>query len=88
MAQSDKTADGKNTEHEFSDKVTREKIDKHLSDINDTISDEDINNIITDINSDGQIDNEIEAANKKAAEAITPPGEEAPQMPTTWDVID
>ncbi len=88
MAQTDETADGENTEHEFSDKVTRDKISKHLSDINDKISDEDINNVITNINSDGQIENEIEAENKKAAADLVPPDEEAPQMPTTWDVID
>ncbi len=32
-----------------SDEVTRNKIDKHLKDINDTISEEDIKNINTDL---------------------------------------
>ncbi|MEO6637875.1 MAG: hypothetical protein ABIN25_06340 [Ginsengibacter sp.] len=88
MAQPDKIIKEENTVSGFSDKVTRDKINKHLSDINDTISDDDINNVITNINSDSQIDNEIEADNKKAADAILPPDEEAPQMPTTWDMIN
>lgn len=33
----------------FQDKKTKQKIDKHLSDINDTITEEDIRNINTDI---------------------------------------
>lgn len=88
MALTGKAADGENTAPKFSDKITREKISRHLSDISDIISDEDINNVITNINSDDQIENDIEAANKKAAKDIVPPDEEAPQMPTTWDVID
>lgn len=35
----------------FYDEVTRQKINRHLSDINDTISDDDIRNVITDISS-------------------------------------
>ncbi|MDQ6761565.1 MAG: hypothetical protein M3015_02930 [Bacteroidota bacterium] len=88
MAHSDKATGDEKNEHVFSDDVTKEKITKHLSDINDTISDEDINNVITDINSDEHIDNEIEADNKKVADSIILPDEEAPQITTTWDVID
>lgn len=88
MAQPDKVTDDENNDQIFSDNVTRDKITKHLSDINDTISDEDINNVITNINSDDHIENDIDAANKKATENMSLPDEEAPQMPTTWDVID
>lgn len=88
MALPGKAADGENTAPHFSDKITREKISRHLSDINDTISDEDINNVITNINSDDQIENDIEAANKNAVEDVILPDEEAPQVPTTWDLID
>lgn len=88
MNQSDNATGKENSEDGFSDKVTREKIDKHLRDINDKISEEDIRNVITNINSDDQIENDIEAANKKAAKDIIPPDEEAPQVPTTWNVID
>ncbi len=35
----------------YQDKKTKLKIDKHLSDINDTISEDDIRNIDTDITS-------------------------------------
>ncbi|MEO6187382.1 MAG: hypothetical protein ABIO82_05630 [Ginsengibacter sp.] len=38
--------------HVFYDEATRQKINRHLSDINDTISDDDIRNVITDIRSD------------------------------------
>jgi hypothetical protein len=34
--------------HEYQDKKTKQKIDKHLNDINDTITEDDIRNINTD----------------------------------------
>lgn len=48
---------------EFVDEVTRNRIDRHLHDINDTISEQDIKNIVTDISSpdiDGHEKNEEE----------------------------
>lgn len=35
--------------HKYQDKKTKQKIDKHLNDINDTITEDDIRNINTDI---------------------------------------
>lgn len=72
-----------------SDEVTRNKIDKHLSDIDDTISEEDIKNIntvtgakndddITDKNADEE--NEIDRDDKDDEE----PEKEAP---TPWEIL-
>ena len=88
MSQSDKTPGKENSEHEFSDKATREKIDKHLSDINDKISEEDIRNVNTDITSGESDDGGIENANNEPAANSIPPDEEVPEIPSPWDVIE
>ena len=51
MENNNKTQETSLKDHDkfFYDEVTKGKIEKHLSDINDTISDEDIKNVITDI---------------------------------------
>ncbi len=53
MENNDKTQNTLIKDHHkfFYDEVTKRKIERHLSDINDTISDEDIMNVITDISS-------------------------------------
>jgi hypothetical protein len=51
MAPNIETSSARERLNFFFDAATREKIDRHLSDINDTISDEDIRNVITDIRS-------------------------------------
>ena len=55
MENNDKTQNTFIKDHHkfFYDEVTKRKIERHLSDINDTISDEDIMNVITDISSAG-----------------------------------
>lgn len=88
MNQSDKAPGEENNEHEFSDKVTKEKIDKHLSDINDKISKEDIENVITDITSGESNDSDVEIAKNEPVANSIPPDEEVPEIPTTWDVIE
>ena len=60
----------------FDDRATKNKIYRHLVDINDTISEEDIRNIKVTISDLGNIPrNEEEVNNKKRS--ITP-----------WDVLD
>ncbi len=88
MNQSDKAPAEENNEHEFSDKATREKIDKHLSDINDKISEEDIRNVNTNITSGESEENEVEIANDKPVTNSIPPDEEVPEIPSTWDLIE
>ena len=53
MAQNKKQEPSANDDkrERFKDEVTKNKIDRHLIDINDSISEEDIKNIITDISS-------------------------------------
>ncbi len=72
-----------------SDNVTRNKIDKHLSDINDTISEEDIKNINTSTGSenippvshkDADEENEIDE------EPNDDDDEPKEEMPTAWDI--
>lgn len=72
-----------------SDEATRNKIDKHLSDIDDTISEEDIKNINTTTGSENEIAkthrpvDEETIVEKKDDEDDEPKKE----MPTTWDLI-
>lgn len=74
----------KNVNEFFHDPVTKRKIEKHLSDINDTISDEDIKNVITNITSDNPNINTDNSPAKK----INTESEEVKQIPTSWNLID
>jgi hypothetical protein len=60
-----------------SDNVTRDKIDKHLSDRDDTISEQDMKNINTDQRQPDR--------NKKAENNNEEPKKE---MPSAWDIVD
>ncbi len=62
-----------------SDKVTKDKIDKHLRDKNDTILDQDIKNVKTDFSSDEQ-DNEPGGSADK--------GKQKKEMPASWEILD
>lgn len=68
----------------FYDEVTKRKIERHLSDINDTISDEDILNVITDITSGNPIN--VNSGNDTIPNNSV--DEEVTQMPTSWNVIE
>ncbi|CAN5249366.1 hypothetical protein BH09BAC2_BH09BAC2_23170 [soil metagenome] len=70
-----------------SDKATKDKIDKHLSDINDTISEEDMENINTGTGRE----NEPLPIHEKEDKIVTEDEEgdvEKPkkEMPTVWDI--
>lgn len=70
----------------FFDEVTKKKIERHLSDINDTISDEDIRNVITDIRS-GNADGD-RGSNLYTEYSPTLSYDEAQQVSTSWNIID
>jgi len=66
------------------DEVTRKKIDKHLSDEEDTISEQDIKNINTDLGSTEAISNKttIPPQNKNDED-----DESEKEVPTPWEII-
>lgn len=72
------------------DEVTKKKIEKHLKDITDTISEDDLKNINTSVSSDAA----MPAADKDADEVRAKPEDEIEdkspkkEMPNTWDIID
>lgn len=80
-----------------SDEATRNKINKHLSDINDTISEEDMKNINTSTGTQnstvipGGNTDEKKDADEKIEDDKTPndDDDEKPkkEMPTSWDII-
>ena len=73
------------------DEVTKNKIDKHLSDIHDTISEEDIKNINTDIGVDTTaLAKENEHDIEEADEIIKdqPAGEDPEkEAPSSWEIL-
>lgn len=78
----------KNHDKFFYDEVTKRKIERHLSDINDTISDADIMNVITDITSSGLNNcSNVNVDNSPPKNSILP-DEEVKQIPTSWNLID
>ncbi|MDQ6844508.1 MAG: hypothetical protein M3Z92_09175 [Bacteroidota bacterium] len=88
MEKTKKSKKEEDRETVFSDEVTKKKIEKHLRDINDTISEDDIMKVITDISSpDLNETNESNTANFPK-EDLDNPDEEANQVPTTWNILD
>ncbi len=72
----------------FYDEVTKRKIERHLSDINDTISDEDIMNVITNITSGNSNEqNDLKADSSFQNNSVLP-DDQAKQIPTSWNIID
>ncbi len=70
-----------------SDDITRDKINKHLSDINDTISEQDIKNINTTIPpSDTGVKENAEETPGSTSE--TKDEESKEEMPNVWDIMD
>ena len=73
------------------DEATRNKIDKHLSDINDTISEEDMKNINTRTGAESELakthrpadeENEINKNNKEGDD-----DEMEKEAPTPWEIL-
>lgn len=76
-----------------SDEVTRNKIDKHLSNIDDTISEEDIKNINTVTGTENAVSAD-NAHDKLEADEIINDGNNNPddkpedEAPTPWEVLE
>ena len=62
----------------FTDEITKNKIRKHLTDINDVISEDDIRNIRTDLG-----DNKISSRKDDKED-----GNNSSDIETVWNVID
>ena len=83
--------DTEDSPERYTDEVTKSKIHKHLTDINDTISAQDIGNIDTNISSRDvpKTDNEETAQlppdnpDKKDSNE-----DNREQLPTTWNILD
>jgi len=78
-----------------SDEAARNKIDKHLSDINDTISEEDIKNMNTGTGGEkGPVTTGIHSHDKTEADEILNDGtndddddEPEKEAPTPWEIL-
>ncbi len=66
------------------DEITRKKIQKHLTDINDVISEEDIKNVNTDIHSDNFQTPEEKEYSDDTVESET----ERKEIPASWKIIN
>lgn len=71
------------------DEATKNKIDKHIRDEKDTISEEDIKNINTDITPEEPATKESSTSHP-ADEDKTDDDDDEPkkEMPSSWDIID
>jgi len=71
------------------DEVTRKKIDKHLSDIDDTISEQDIKNINTDTDNMITEDHhhDIEEADEILKEKREDDEEPEKEAPSSWEIL-
>ena len=71
------------------DEVTKNKIDKHLSDIDDTISEQDIKNINTSTGAAAPGDNahDINEADEIMNEKIDE-DEPEKEAPSAWEILD
>lgn len=83
-----------NDPKEFVDEKTKNKVDRHLHDIDDTISDEDIKNADTDISSDRISGNENKNVNETADEPSRnkkqnddTPGDRD-ELPSPWGILE
>ena len=72
------------------DEATKNKIDKHLSDIDDTISEEDLKNINTDTGATPSTDNahDIDEADEIINEKTNDDEEPEKEAPSAWEILD
>ena len=74
------------------DETTKHKLDKHLSDINDTISEQDIKNINTGTGTDGdelakQRLHDIDEANELVNDRPNEDDEPEKEAPSSWEIL-
>jgi hypothetical protein len=67
--------------------TTRKKIDKHLRDINDTISEEDINNIGSAPTPQNPVVTTNEATENSEKKNKTAPAEAEKDLPPEWNIL-
>ena len=70
-----------------SDEVTRNKINKHLSDIDDTISEEDIKNINTVTGTETNAAKPVKNEEPKKEDDDKPDEEPEKEAPTPWEIL-
>ena len=72
------------------DETTKNKIDKHLSDINDTISEQDIKNINTSTGTETTADHrhDIDEADEIINEKTGEDDEPEKEAPSAWEILD
>jgi len=70
-----------------SDEVTRNKINKHLSDIDDTISEEDIKNINTVTGTETNASKPVKNEEPKKEDDNKPDEEPEKEAPTPWEIL-
>ena len=72
------------------DETTKNKIDKHLSDINDTISEQDIKNINTGTGAAIPADNthHVEEADEIMNEKNNDAEKPEKEAPSAWEILD
>ena len=71
-----------------SDEATRKKIDKHLSDIDDTISEEDIKNVNTDTGVKAGSRGKAKKGSKAPDAENDDDIELEKEAPTPWEILD
>lgn len=78
----------------FTDEVTKRKIQRHLSDINDQITEEDIENVKTDVTPNSNNTEAIDGANRLYSEEVKKErrnksdGNNTNSVQTPWKIID
>ena len=83
--------DTEDSPERYTDEVTQSKIHKHLTDINDTISAQDIQNIDTNISSPDVPkagNNEIAELAPDKTDKDDNDEDDREQVPTVWNVLD
>jgi hypothetical protein len=76
-----------NTGHDpYVDEITREKIRKHISDPNGKITEQDIENVNTEIFK--RPEEELSDEALKEDQSTKPADEIAPKAPNTWDILE
>jgi hypothetical protein len=82
------TSNQQNDEPIFSDEATKKKIDRHLSDINDKITDEDIRNVKTDV-TPNKAGSPTETLSGNDAEGNgKEDGNNSNSIQTPWNILD
>lgn len=92
------TGQDKKSEEKFSDEKTSQKIHQHLSDKNDVISEQDIENVRTDFNEESpagaeqasseETENEKNETGDKKETGENKDKQENPPLITPWNILD